>query len=246
MPDLPQHFDEIAALWYDGNLIICGEKFHSEAKCYTFDKSDWQWNEDPEPFYYIRSGQVSFARPKNSWLLYVIGGLANNFGKSVLAYDYNTNAFTNDNAYHPSLYKHCTLELNISTILTIGKNHYFINQSDFTQPWKAKPHNLNLFSPSCLKMSDEKALVLDSESMDKLYQIDIESLEFTTFQLNEPLAYGSQLTMLDGKVYVIGGSHTVKEIVMSENTVNVMNAAKTLKQIRKNFAKVEMPLSYFT
>ena len=246
MPDLPQYFDESAALWFDGNLIICGEQYQESVKCYKFDKSEWHWKEDPEPYLYIRSGIVSFSRPKSSWLLYVTGGLSNNFGKSVIAYDYKGVISMNANAFHPPLYRHCLSSLNISNMMAIGKNHYYVSQEDFNHPWNASPHHLNLFSPSCVTYEGQTTLVLDSESTSQVHKVNHRSMDFTNVELEEPLAPGSQLTLLDGKVYGIGGSQVVKQIVVSENSVNVLNASMSLKQIRKNFAKVEVPLSYFS
>ena len=241
------YFDKMVGLWYDGNLIVCGES--QITLCYKLIRSNedvFEWQANPEVSYFIRSAMVSMTRPKDEWLLYVTGGTGE-LGTSVLAYDYTVDIDQNPEAFHPALHhRHCSFSQSTS-IITISKNHFYVGTSDtFNEAWTTENHNLNLNSPSCLQLSNENILVMDTDDPDDLYVFQVDTFKILKLNLPEHLEPGSKLTLIDGQVHVLGGSKVVKKLVIEDNEiVSISNVSKSLRDERSNFVSIEVPLSFF-
>ena len=140
---------------------------------------------------------VSMTRPKDEWLLYVTGGTGV-LGTSVLAYDYTVDIDENPEAFHPALHhRHCSFSQSTS-IITISKNHFYVGTSDtFNEAWTTESHNLNLNSPSCLQLSNENILFMDTDDPDYLYVFQVDTFKIITLDLPEHLEPGSKLTLIE-------------------------------------------------
>ena len=267
IPKLPFPIpSEMVGLWYDGNLIVCGES--QITLCYKLIRSDddaFEWQANAEVSYFIRSAMVSMTRPKDEWLLYVTGGTGV-LGTSILAYDYTVDITENPEAFHPALHdRHCSfsrnrniitigeIEISTSNICTkkyttlfLGKNHFYVSPSNkLNEVWTTENHGLHLSSPSCLQLGDENILVMDTADPDELYVFQVDSFKIITLDLPERLESGSKLTLLDGQVHILGGSKVVKKLVIENEVVSIVNVSKSLKDERSNFVAIEVPLSFF-
>ena len=245
IPTVP-YFDKMVGLWYDGNLIVCGES--QWMMCYKLIRSNddvFEWQANPEVSYFIRSAMVSMTRPKDEWLLYVTGGTGV-LGTSVLAYDYTVDIDQNPEAFHPALHhRHCSFSQSTS-IITISKNHFYVGTSDtFNEAWTTESHNLNINSPSCLQLSNENILFMDTDDPDYLYVFQVDTFKVITLTLPEPLEKGSRLSLLDGQVHVIGGSEMVQKIIIENDAVSIQNASKLLREARRDFVAIGVPLTFF-
>ena len=132
------------------------------------------------------------------------------------------------------------------TTLFLGKNHFYVSPSNkLNEVWTTENHGLHLSSPSCLQLSDENILVMDTADPDELYVFQVDSFKIITLDLPERLESGSKLTLLDGQVHILGGSKVVKKLVIENEVVSIVNVSKSLKDERSNFVAIEVPLSFF-
>ena len=165
----------------------------------------------------------------------------------MLHYDYIVDIDENPEAFHPALHhRHCSFSQSTS-IITISKNHFYVGTSDtFNEAWTTESHNLNINSPSCLQLSNENILVMDTDDPDDLYVFQVDTFKILKLNLPEHLEPGSKLTLIDGQVHVLGGSKVVKKLVIEDNEiVSISNVSKSLRDERSNFVSIEVPLSFF-
>ena len=113
------------------------------------------------------------------------------------------------------------------------------------ETWTSESHDLHLNSPSCLQLSNTNILIMDTATPNEFYVFQVDTFKVITLTLPEPLEKGSRLSLLDGQVHVIGGSKMVQKIMIENDTVSIQNVSKLLREARRDFVAIGVPLTFF-
>ena len=267
IPDLPKGLISPMGQFLDGNLYICGNLFQDQVNiepevCYVLEKPEvnqltgsasddrkikqWAWNstDDPKPYYDTTSGQISVL--ESGWHIYSING--------EIITDFNRISSTVNkfgDIFEDPLQNHCSFMTSDDVINILGGNYWYqCNTMIENDGMNCTKHEMNpkLYQPYCKKIfkSDlDLIIVWEDTNILLCHELDC----------SNPLGGGqstkdatSQLTILEGKPTILGGTKTnVEQLTISDDLITyiITTAKNSLKIPRQNFAVILVPESFF-